>query len=281
MSTSYDSAVETLQQMSTAPDQKMGEPLIQMRAIAKAFGAVRALQGASLTLGRGEVLGLVGDNAAGKSTLMKVLTGVHQPDEGEIIFDGRPVAFSLPRDSRALGIEMIYQNLALAQNLDVVANVFLGREHTRAVIPGVVSRLDETRMERETRTLLDRLRINISSLRMNVERMSGGQQQAVAIARAVAFQARVVIMDEPTASLAVKEVGKVLDLIGHLRTEGVAVILISHRLQDVFSVADRIMVLRRGRCVAERHAGATTMDEIVKYIVGGDASEFSAIAAGA
>jgi simple sugar transport system ATP-binding protein len=265
---------------NTMPEQKVSTPLIEMRGIEKAFGAVRALQGASLTIARGEVLGLVGDNAAGKSTFMKVLTGVHQPDVGEIVFEGRPVTFRSPGDSRALGIEMIYQNLALAQNLDVVANVFLGREHVRAVIPGVVSRLDESRMERETRKLLDRLRININSVRMNVERMSGGQQQAVAIARAVAFQARVVIMDEPTASLAVKEVGKVLDLIGQLRAEGVAVILISHRLQDVFTVADRIMVLRSGRCVAERHIGATTMDEIVKYIVGGDASEFSAIGPG-
>jgi simple sugar transport system ATP-binding protein len=264
----------------TMSEQTVSTPLIEMRGIEKAFGAVRALQSASLMIAPGEVLGLVGDNAAGKSTFMKVLTGVHQPDAGEIVFEGRPVTFRSPGDSRALGIEMIYQNLALAQNLDVVANVFLGREHTRAVIPGVVNRLDEPRMERETRKLLDRLRINISSVRMNVERMSGGQQQAVAIARAVAFQARVVIMDEPTASLAVKEVGKVLDLICQLRAEGVAVILISHRLQDVFTVADRIMVLRSGRCVAERKIAATTMDEIVKYIVGGDASEFSAIAAG-
>ena len=248
----------------------MGEPLIEMRAITKAFGAVQALQGASLTIAPGEVLGLVGDNAAGKSTFMKVLTGVHRPDEGEIFFEGNSVAFYSPGDSRARGIEMIYQNLALAQNLDVVANVFLGREHTRVVIPGLVNRLDEARMETETRHLLDRLRINIGSVRMNVERMSGGQQQAVAIARAVAFQARVVIMDEPTASLAVKEVGKVLDLIGQLRQAGVAVILISHRLQDVFTVADRIMVLRSGRCVAERNIGATTMDEIVRYIVGAE-----------
>ena len=144
---------------------------------------------------------------------MKTLTGVHRPDAGEILVDGKRVVFNTPRDSRSVGIEMIYQNLALAQNLDVVANVFLGREVTRTVVPGLVRQLDERRMERETRQLLDRLRINISSVRTNVEQMSGGQQQAIAIARAVAFQARVVIMDEPTASLAVKEVGKVLDLI--------------------------------------------------------------------
>jgi simple sugar transport system ATP-binding protein len=257
-----------------------GEPLIGMRGIAKAFGAVQALRGADLLLWPGEVLGLVGDNAAGKSTLMKVLTGVHRPDGGEILFEGRPVAFHSPRDSRALGIEMIYQNLALAQNLDVVANVFLGREYTRTVVPGLVQRLDEPRMETETRQLLERLRINIASVRTNVERMSGGQQQAVAIARAVAFQARVVIMDEPTASLAVKEVGKVLDLIAQLRARGVSVILISHRLQDVFTVADRIMVLRSGQCVAERMIHDATMDEVVKYIVGAEAGDLSQIASG-
>ena len=257
-----------------------GEPLIRMRGITKAFGAVQALRGADLSLWPGEVLGLVGDNAAGKSTLMKVLTGVHRPDGGEILFEGRPVAFHSPRDSRALGIEMIYQNLALAQNLDVVANVFLGREYTRTVVPGLVQRLDEPRMERETRQLLERLRINIASVRTHVERMSGGQQQAVAIARAVAFQARVVIMDEPTASLAVKEVGQVLDLIAQLRARGVSVILISHRLQDVFTVADRIMVLRSGQCVAERMIHDATMDEVVKYIVGAEAGDLSQIASG-
>ena len=260
--------------------ESKGKPLIRMRGIAKAFGAVQALRGADLSLWPGEVLGLVGDNAAGKSTLMKVLTGVHRPDGGEILFEGRPVAFHSPRDSRALGIEMIYQNLALAQNLDVVANVFLGREYTRTVVPGLVQRLDEPRMETETRQLLERLRINIASVRTNVERMSGGQQQAVAIARAVAFQARVVIMDEPTASLAVKEVGKVLDLIAQLRARGVSVILISHRVQDVFTAADRIMVLRSGQCVAERMIHDATMDEVVKYIVGAEAGDLSQIASG-
>jgi simple sugar transport system ATP-binding protein len=261
-------------------DRTMNQPLIEMRGIAKAFGAVRALRGADLKLGQSEVLGLVGDNAAGKSTFMKVLTGVHRPDEGEILLEGKPVTFNSPRDSRAAGIEMIYQNLALAQNLDVVANVFLGRELTRPMIPGLVNRLDEPRMEAETRRLLDRLRINIASVRTNVERMSGGQQQAVAIARAVAFQARVVIMDEPTASLAVKEVGKVLDLVNNLRDAGVSVILISHRLQDVFTVCDRVMVLRTGACVFERRIADTAMDEVVKYIVGAEAGNLSAIASG-
>ena len=254
-------------------------PLVQMRGIQKSFGAVEALRGADLTLWPNEVLGLVGDNAAGKSTLMKTLSGVHQPDAGEIRFEGAPVSFPSPRDSRAIGIEMIYQNLALAQNLDVVANVFLGREHSRSLIPGLPW-LDEARMERETRALLGRLKINITSVRTNVERMSGGQQQAIAIARAVAFKARIVIMDEPTASLAVKEVGKVIDIIRGLREAGVSVIIISHRLQDIFSVADRIMVLRTGQSVADRQAKAFTMDEVVKYIVGAEADELGAVASG-
>ncbi len=263
-----------------SPDYRSEPPLVRMRGIEKNFGAVRALRGADLDLWPSEVLGLVGDNAAGKSTLMKILTGVHRPDSGDVFFEGKPVSFSSPQDSRALGIEMIYQNLALAQNLDVVANVFLGRERMRTLIPGLISWLDEIRMERDTRNLLERLRINIASVRTNVERMSGGQQQAVAIARAVAFQARVVIMDEPTASLAVKEVGKVLDLIRQLRDSGVSVILISHRLQDVFTVCDRVMVLRNGKRVAERTIGDITMDETVRYIVGAEAGNLSAIAPG-
>lgn len=255
-------------------------PLIEMRGITKSFGAIQALRGADLKLMRHEVLGLVGDNAAGKSTLMKTLTGVHHPDSGEILFEGNPVVFESPRASRALGIEMIYQNLALAPNLDVVANVFLGREITRAFPRGLFRWLDERRMEIDTRSLLDRLRINISSVRTNVERMSGGQQQAVAIARAVAFQARVVIMDEPTASLAVKEVGKVLDLIKHLRASGVSVIIISHRLQDIFTVADRIMVLRSGQSVADHRVGDTNMDDVVKNIVGAVTHNLDAIMSG-
>jgi len=256
------------------------EPLIRMRGISKAFGAVQAVQGVDLDLYPAEVLGLVGDNAAGKSTLMKVLTGVHQPDEGEIRFEGRRVTFASPRDSRDLGIEMIYQNLALARNLDVVANVFLGREHTRPILGGVFRWLDEKRMEAESWEILRRLKINMDSVRKPVELFSGGQQQAVAIARAVSFNARAVIMDEPTASLAVKEVGKVLDLIAQLRAKGVSVIIISHRLQDIFAVGDRVMVLRGGQSVAVRRIAETTMDEVVKYIVGAEAGGLSAIASG-
>ncbi|HET7874686.1 MAG TPA: ATP-binding cassette domain-containing protein [Methylomirabilota bacterium] len=243
-------------------------PLVRMEGIVKRFGAVEALRGVDLDLGRGEVLGLVGDNAAGKSTLMKVLTGVHRPDEGRIFFEGRPAHFKDPHDSRGLGIEMIYQDLALVPSLDVVANVFLGREKVRHRLGGLLTTLDERAMEAATWDVVRRLRINMDSVRKPVSLFSGGQQQAVAIGRAMSFNARVIIMDEPTAALAVREVGKVLDLVRDLRSHGVSVILISHRLQDVFAVADRIMVLFGGRCVGVREVPETTMDEVVRLIVG-------------
>lgn len=250
------------------PDGGGPGPLVRMEGIVKRFGAVEALKGVDLELRPGEVLGLVGDNAAGKSTLMKVLTGVHQPDDGRIFFEGRPVHFRDPHASRALGIEMIYQDLALVPSLDVVANVFLGREKVRSFLGGLVRRLDERGMEAATWDVIGRLKINMDSVRKSVSLFSGGQQQAVAIGRAMSFNARIIIMDEPTASLAVREVGKVLDLVRELRTRRVSVILISHRLQDVFAVADRVMVLYGGRVAGVRRLTETTMDEVVRLIVG-------------
>ena len=250
------------------------EPLIRMSGVCKNFGPVSALRRVDLSLHPTEVLGLVGDNAAGKSTLMKVLTGAYQPDSGEVYLNGRRVRFGSPADSRAAGIEMVYQDLALAGNLSVSSNIFLGREHTYRPITRFPRFMDDKRMEKDATELLHRLRIEIRSVRLRVESLSGGQRQSVAIARATAFQARVVIMDEPTAALAVREVGKVLDLIRGLHEHGVAVILISHRLQDVFAVCDRIMVLRHGSVAGEQVTSDTSMDEIVALMVGAKGAAF-------
>lgn len=247
-------------------------PVVEMRSIVKNFGPVRALRGVDLRLDRHEVLGLVGDNGAGKSTLMKVLTGVHQPDAGQIFFEGQQVQFPSPHDSRAVGIEMVYQDLALAGNLSVDNNIYLGQEMTRSYLGGLIKMLDHKGMAREAVRLLERLRIDIKSVDYRVETLSGGQRQAVAIGRSAGFEATVVIMDEPTAALAVKEVGKVLDLIHGLKDHDVSVILISHRLQDIFAVCDRIMVLRQGQVVGNTPEPQTNMDEIVALITGAQES---------
>ncbi len=223
-------------------------PIVEMRGIKKNFGAVQALRGVDLVLPHNEVLGLVGDNAAGKSTLMKILSGAYTPDEGEIILDGQPVHFSSPLDARRQGIEMVYQDYALANNLDIAANVFLGREAVSFSL-GPISVLDYHLMEQETKRLLERLKIRVDSVRQKVERLSGGQRQAVAIARATAFDAKVIIMDEPTAALSVAAISKVLDLIRELKAQGASIIIISHRLEDIYHVGDRMMVLRHGRKV--------------------------------
>ncbi|GAB4541152.1 MAG: ATP-binding cassette domain-containing protein [Anaerolineae bacterium] len=247
-------------------------PVVEMRGIVKNFGPVQALRGVDLRLDQREVLGLVGDNGAGKSTLMKVLTGVHQPDAGQIFFEGQPVHFASPHDSRMMGIEMVYQDLALAGNLSVDGNIFLGREKTRRYLGGLINLLDHKGMVTEAVRLLERLKIDIKSVNYRVETLSGGQRQAVAIGRSAGFEARVVIMDEPTAALAVKEVSKVLDLIHGLKDHDVSVILISHRLQDIFAVCDRIMVLRQGQVVGNTPKSETNMDEIVALITGAQES---------
>jgi len=245
-------------------------PIVEMRNIKKNFGGVQALRGVDLTLQRNEVLGLVGDNAAGKSTLMKVLSGAYIPDEGEIFIEGKKVHISNPWDARRLGIEMVYQDLALADNLDVAANVFLGRE-TASTKLGPISVMDKHYMEQETQRLLDRLKIDISSVRSIVERLSGGQRQAIAIGRATAFDNKVTIMDEPTAALSVAAIDKVLDLVRELKAQGNSIIIISHRLEDIYQVSDRMIVLRQGRKVCE-YPVVGKLDEfrerVVAYIIG-------------
>jgi len=241
-------------------------PIVEMRGIKKSFGAVQALRGVDLTLHRNEVLGLVGDNAAGKSTLMKVLSGAYIPDEGEIYVEGRRVHITGPEDSRRLGIEMVYQDYALANNLDVASNIFLGREAVRLNL-GLLKVMDKGRMEQEARRLMDRLKIEVASVRQKVEHLSGGQRQAVAIGRATAFNAKVIIMDEPTAALSVAAISKVLDLIRELKRQGASIIVISHRLEDVFEVADRVMVLRHGRKVGDLPIEGKSLAEVREQVV--------------
>jgi ABC-type sugar transport system ATPase subunit len=225
-------------------------PIVEMRDIKKHFAAVQALRGVDLALHHNEVLGLVGDNAAGKSTLMKVLSGAYVPDGGEIFIDGRAVHFASPMDARRMGIEMVYQDYALANNLDVSANVFMGHEVVQFKL-GPIGVMDYAYMERETKSLLNRLKIDIPSVRQKVERLSGGQRQAVAIARATAFDAKVIIMDEPTAALSVAAIDKVIELIRQLKAQGSSIIVISHRLEDIYQVSDRMVVLRHGRKVTD------------------------------
>lgn len=245
-------------------------PVVELRNIKKNFGAVQALRGVDLILHKNEVLGLMGDNAAGKSTLMKVLSGAYIPDEGEIYIEGRPVHFTSPLDARRKGIEMVYQDYALANNLDVAANVFLGREVVQYKM-GPLQVMDYHQMEEETRELLNRLKIRIPSVRQKVERLSGGQRQAVAIARATAFNAKVIIMDEPTAALSVASTGQVLDLVQELKEQGASIIIISHRLEDIYQVGDRMIVLRHGRKVRDTPVEGELHDfreQVVAYMIG-------------
>jgi simple sugar transport system ATP-binding protein len=246
-------------------------PAIEARGICKYFGAVTALEGVNLKLARGEVLGVVGDNGAGKSTLMKILSGLYPPSMGELLVDGMPVRFTSPKDARDRGIEMVYQDLALAGNMRIDENIFLGREQTRRWL-GLLNLVNSRDSEHRAREHLDKLRIEVKSVRQRVEELSGGQRQAVAIARATAFDAKVVIMDEPTAALAIKEVRKVLDLIKDLKHHGIGVILISHRMDDVFYVCDRVMALFHGRNFAEAPLSETSRNEVIGWIMGNRSS---------
>lgn len=246
------------------------KPVVEMRDIKKHFAAVQALRGVDLALHHNEVLGLVGDNAAGKSTLMKVLSGAYIPDGGEILIEGKKVTFANPMDARRQGIEMVYQDYALANNLDVAGNVFMGREVVRIKL-GPLGVMDYPYMEQETQNLLQRLNIKIASVRQRVERLSGGQRQAVAIARATAFDAKVIIMDEPTAALSVAAIDQVLELVKELKAQGSSIIIISHRLEDIYRVADRMIVLRQGRKVCDTPVAGDLHDfreRVVAYMIG-------------
>jgi ABC-type sugar transport system ATPase subunit len=246
----------------------MSDPVLSIRRLTKRFGGLTAVNEVSLDVNAGEVVALLGDNGAGKSTLIKCVSGVHQADEGEIYFEGRPSVFAKPIDARRVGIETIYQDLALANNLDVPANIFLGREAKKSYLLGLVKTLDEKLMLREAAAGLEALDIQFPSLTQPIESLSGGQRQAVAIARAIYWDARLMIMDEPTNNLGVPEQHKVLELIGTLRQQGVPVILITHTLPDVFAVADRIIVMHRGRKVTEKRTAETNAQELVRYMVG-------------
>ena len=243
------------------------EPLLKLRGIDKHFGPVQALYGVDLDLPSGQVTGLCGDNGAGKSVLTRTIAGVHQPDHGQIYFEGRPVHIRSARDASALGIETVYQDLALADNLDIVQNMFLGRERLSHGL------LDEDSMEKQAAETLSTLRVTtVRSIRQPVASLSGGQRQSVAVAKAVMWNSKLVLLDEPTAVLGVVQTRSVLDLIKRLRDRGLAVMVISHNLNDVFEVADRIAVLYLGRMVAEGPTADFDRQSVVEYMTTGTAS---------
>lgn len=243
------------------------QPLLKIVDLYKHFGGLVAVNNVSLDVYPGEVVGLVGDNGAGKSTLIKMVSGVYHPDGGKILLEGQEVRFDTPMEARQRGVETIYQDLALCENLDATVNIFLGREPMRRQF-GILNVVDRKYMLTESENVLNQLDIEIPNLLRPMQQMSGGQRQAVAIARAVYWNARLMIMDEPTAALAVAEQRKVLDLCRTLRDRGVPVIIISHNMQDVFAVADRIIVMRRGNKVGELIAKDTSTDEVVSLMVG-------------
>ena len=237
--------------------------VIEMRSISKAFGAVQALNKVNFHLAPGEVLGLVGDNSAGKSTLMKVLTGAYHRDSGEVLVDGQTTNFRSPQQSRDMGIEMIYQDFALCGNMDVAQNIFLGRWPRRGMF------VDRKRMYDEASGVLQRLKVNVNSVYQKVESLSGGRQQSIAIARAISFNPKVVILDEPTANLSHVATDTLLKTMLELKAHGVAQIIISHRLVDIFEVGDRIMVLKRGQNVGDRYIKHTSEQEILELMITG------------
>lgn len=246
----------------------MGLPLLRARELVKHYGSVEALRGASFTAHAGEVVALVGDNGAGKSTLVKCLSGVERPDSGEIVLDGSPVSLDSPLAARALGIETVYQDLAVAPDLDPAANLFLGRELRRPGLLGRLGVLDRREMRRRAVASFEELGVTLPSADVPIGALSGGQRQSVAVARSVVWASRLVFMDEPTAALGVVQRERVLDVVRRVRDRGVAVVLISHNMPEVLAVADRVEVLRLGRRVARFDAAGTTVEELVGAMTG-------------
>ena len=249
-------------------------PILELRKVSKSFGAVQVLYDVDFHVAPGEVMALVGDNGAGKSTLIKCIAGIHPIDGGEVVFEGKPVTIHGPKDSSDLGIEVVYQDLALADNLDVVQNMYLGREEVSSLL-----RLDETAMEKRASETLKGLSVTtIKSVRQTVAGLSGGQRQSVAVAKAVMWNSRVVILDEPTAALGVAQTQQVLELVTRLADQGLAVVLISHNLHDIFETATRITVLRLGRNVGIYERATTTQQEVVQAITAGIPTKVAGIA---
>jgi simple sugar transport system ATP-binding protein len=246
----------------------MAEPLLEARQIVKSFGRVHALRGANFTVYPQEVVALVGDNGAGKSTLVKSLVGVHPPDSGEILFEGREVHIHTPHDARDLGIETVYQDLALAEEIDPAANMYLGREILRPGVLGKLGFLDKGTMRQKSDDAFRNLGVRIQDTGAPVANMSGGQRQGVAISRAVTWASKVVFMDEPTAALGVVQTRNVLDHIRRVRDQGISVVLISHNMPEVFEVADRIEVLRLGERVARLKPSEVSMEDVVSAMTG-------------
>jgi D-xylose transport system ATP-binding protein len=244
--------------------------VLSTQGISKRFGPVQALDGVDFAVGAGEVVGLVGDNGAGKSTLVKAIAGIYSVDEGEFSFEGEPVTIGGPKDATALGIATVYQDLALCDNLDVVANLFLGQETLARGPAGFARVLDETEMEQRSHQLLEQLSVTIPSVRSEVGTLSGGQRQQVAVARSLLGEPKVVMLDEPTAALGVVQTKQVLALIKRLRERDLGVIVVSHNLANVFEVSDRIFVLRLGRKAGDFDADETTEEQIVGAITGAE-----------
>src|SRR4051812_47448704 len=248
-------------------------PVLALEGVSKRFGPVQALEGVDFEVRRGEVVALVGDNGAGKSTLVKSISGIYRTDEGRFLFDGQPVSISGPADATALGIATVYQDPALCDNLDVVANLFLGQEVVGSGPATVTQQLDETEMEHRSHELLEQFAVTIPSVRSEVGGLSGGQRQQVAVARSLLGEPKVVLLDEPTAALGVAQTAQVLELIKRLRERGLGVVVISHNLADVFAVADRIFVLRLGRPAGTFDVRKTNREDVVAAITGADVEQ--------